>query len=255
MTLSVRDLCAGYRGREVLSSLNFGVQPGAVVGLIGPNGSGKSTLLKSIAGLHPFRGEVTLNGAPVASWNRRVLQRRIAFLPQGLSANTAMQVQEVVLLGLIPDLHLRVTDDQRQAVLKALRALSIEHLANRRITEISGGQRQLVFLAQAMIRRPAVLLLDEPTSALDLHHQLRLLSILRDLVSDEGRYVICALHDLNLAAGFCDQIVVLHAGTLEASGRPADVLTQHLLQRCFNVNARISTRPDDRPQITLQGPL
>ena len=106
-----------------------------------------------------------------------------------------------------------------------------------------------------MIRRPAVLLLDEPTSALDLHHQLRLLSILRDLVSDEGRYFICALHDLNLAAGFCDQIVVLHAGTLEASGRPADVLTQHLLQRCFNVDARISTRPDDRPQITLQGPL
>jgi iron complex transport system ATP-binding protein len=207
---------------------------GEFVALVGPNGSGKSSLLRAIAGLQRHEGRVTLSGAKADS---------IGFMPQDNGAQTALTVLETVLLGRLRALGLTVPQAELDHAVAALERLAIGHLAGRRLTELSGGQRQMVYLAQILAGDPAVLLLDEPTSALDMRNQILLLDLVANLARENGLIVVAALHDLNAAARFADRVAVLDQGRLVAQGAPATTLTAELIARTYRVHAEIAHSP------------
>lgn len=232
-----------YGRRRVVGPLTLAPLRG-VVGLLGPNGSGKSTLVRALAGLHPSAGEIRFDGL-----DGRPLRDALGYLPQGLPAPVALTVTESLLVagrqggGLVP----RALD--LAPALRALDALGISHLADRRLGELSGGQRQLVGMAQVLVREPAVMLLDEPTSALDLHHQVELLGVVRAWAARTGGLAVVVLHEVNLAARFCDDLVVLREGLLAGRGAPADVVVPRVLDDVYRVDARV-LRDGDVPVVS-----
>lgn len=227
----------------ILDDASLDVPPGATVGLLGPNGSGKSSLLRLLAGTRrTTSGVVTLDGTPVRDWRRRDLARRVAVVDQHAETTVALNVADVVALGRIPHqgpwrAH-DAADDR--AVQRAADAVGITHLLDRSWSTLSGGERQRAQLARALAQEPSELLLDEPTNHLDVSHQLELLELVRRLPLTS----VVALHDLNLAARFCDLVVVLTGGRVHAAGTPDEVLTAPLIAEVYDVRARV-TRDDD----------
>jgi iron complex transport system ATP-binding protein len=247
----------GYPGRDVLRDVSFTLRPGELCALCGPNGAGKSTLLRLLLGLHePGAGQVELGGAPVASLSRREIARRAALLPQESPVELPLTVREVVALGRLP--HLGRFEAERPedgaAVARALDATDTAALADRPLTELSGGERHRAHLARAIAQGAAVLLLDEPVAGLDLVHQLRALELLRATVDGE-RGAIVALHDLTLAARYCDRILLLEGGRLRADAPPAEVLTPETLARVFGVRAEIRADDAGRPFVIPVSPV
>ena len=261
MELSIAAVGARLGGRWVLDGVDATPPVGALTGLLGPNGAGKTTLLRLVAGLlEPQAGAVlvsdptaTAPDAPAVGVHtvpRRVRARRMALLEQESGATVPLSVREVVALGRIPYRTLWGTDEDASAVDRALEAASATHLADRAWSTLSGGERQRVHIARALAQEPEVLLLDEPTNHLDVAAQLSMLGFVRDL----GVTTVAALHDLNLAAAFCEHVVVLSAGRLAAAGPPADVLTPALLREVYDVDADVLTHPrTGRPVIALTG--
>ncbi|CTQ53463.1 Iron(3+)-hydroxamate import ATP-binding protein FhuC [Roseibium album] len=226
MTLSIEGVRAGYGNVQVLHNINIqNIRGGAFVGLIGPNAAGKSTLFKTLAGLlKPTSGMILIGDDDVTHLTRRDRSRRVAYMPQAFGCNALLTVFESVLLALKQTTGWRVKSDNLDRVSDTLSALGLSHLAGRGIADLSGGQAQMVAVAQTIVRTPEVILLDEPTSALDLHHQL---SIMTSIRTEMGRFkpvVMAALHDLNLAAKFCDRLVLLREGKILADGLPEDIL-------------------------------
>lgn len=201
-----------------------------LIAVIGPNGAGKSTLLKALAGVMAHGGTRRLDGA----WPE---PERIGFMPQDFAVSAAMSVADCVLLGRRERLGWRVTVQDRAAVARALAALDLGALSDRRMDRLSGGQQQRVLLAQRLIRDPRVLILDEPTSALDLHHQLEVLDHLRALSST--RLILAALHDLTLAARYADHIIFLDSGGLSMAGPTADVLRAPCLNQAYRIDSEV----------------
>lgn len=238
--LELRHLSAGYPRRPVLQGLDLErIAPGTLVALVGPNAVGKSTLLKAIAGLRPVRGQVLLDGTDLATLPPRERLRRVGYLPQALPQATSLVAYESMLSALRasrPDLG---ATQAEAAIAHVFATLGLDALALRPLNELSGGQRQMIGLAQVLVRAPRLLLLDEPTSALDLRWQLQVLQAMRALVDEDRTLALIAVHDLNLALRFCDRIVVLGQGRVLAAGRPADVLTPALLHTAYGVRARI----------------
>lgn len=225
---------------------------GAVTVLLGPNGAGKSTLLKALAGIEPAGVSASLGGHDLKALPVAERQAAFYYLPQLGSSQAALSVHEAVLLSL-KTLHPgRVRGDDLARVAAALGAMGLETLAERRLCSLSGGQYQRVAIAQALVRRPRVLMLDEPTSALDLHQQLRVLEWLRR-EADAGRTVLLALHDLNLAARFADHCWLLKNGRCLASGAVDDCLTPAHLEPLFEVRLAVEAGPDARPRIQALG--
>jgi iron complex transport system ATP-binding protein len=226
MTLSIESVRAGYGNVQVLHDINIlNIKGGAFVGLIGPNAAGKSTLFKTLAGLvKPTCGTIRIGKDDVTHLPRRSRSRRVAYMPQAFGCNALLTVFESVLLALKQTTGWRVNTDNLDRVSDTLNALGLSHLASRGVADLSGGQAQMVAVAQTIVRSPEVILLDEPTSALDLHHQL---SIMTSIRTEMGRFkpvVMAALHDLNLAAKFCDRLVLLREGKILADGLPEDIL-------------------------------
>lgn len=207
--------------------------------MVGANAAGKSTLLKGIAGLCRASGSVRLDGAELTRLDTAERLQRVGYLPQLLPQGSALVVYEALLSSLLGGGHGAVTAQAEAAVEQALDALALRALALRRLDELSGGQRQMVGLAQVMVRAPRLLLLDEPTSALDLHWQLRVLDTVRGLTRNAGCIALVAMHDLNLALRFCNHIMVLGGGRLLAAGEPQATLDAALLQRAYGVAARV----------------
>ncbi|MGE0799684.1 MAG: ABC transporter ATP-binding protein [Lautropia sp.] len=238
--LELRRLSAGYARRPVLQGLDLElIAPGTLAALVGPNAVGKSTLLKTIAGLHPVRGQVLLDGTDLALLPPRERLRRVGYLPQSLPQASSLVVYEAMLGALRAS---RADLDHRQAeaaIARVFATLELDALALRPLRELSGGQRQMIGLAQVLVRAPRLLLLDEPTSALDLRWQLRVLQTVRAQVGDGPTLALIAVHDLNLALRFCDRIVVLGQRRVLAAGRPAEVLTPGLLRTAYGVRARV----------------
>jgi iron complex transport system ATP-binding protein len=249
----------GYPGRDVLRDVSFALRAGELCALCGPNGAGKSTLLRLLLGLHtPGAGQVELGGAPLASLTRREIARRAALLPQESPVELPLTVREVVALGRLP--HLGRFEAERaedgEAVARALEATDTAALADRPLTELSGGERHRAHLARALAQGAAVLLLDEPVAGLDLVHQLRALELLRATVDGgPGRGAIVALHDLSLAARYCDRILLLEGGALRADAAPAQVLTPETLARVFGVRAEIRADAAGRPFVIPVSPV
>ncbi|MBL8839372.1 MAG: ABC transporter ATP-binding protein [Alphaproteobacteria bacterium] len=245
MRVSIEDVTVRYGAHVALRGVSLAAEPGQVVALVGPNGSGKSTLMRAVAGLARHEGRIGLGAAPRGA-------RHVGFMPQDIGPRVSLTVLEVVLLGRLASLALRVTREDVDAASALLGRLGVADLAPRMIGELSGGQRQLVFLAQVLAGDPAVLLLDEPTSALDLRNQLELLGLVRRLTRKKGLATIVSLHDLNVAARFADSIAVLCAGRLHATGAPGAVFTADMLRAVYGVEADVSADAGGLPVITAQ---
>ncbi|MGW4210552.1 ABC transporter ATP-binding protein [Lentzea sp. NPDC004789] len=238
MRITVEHLGWGVPGKTIVEDVSLAVGEGETVGLIGPNGSGKSSLLRCIAGLRtPTSGLVRYDGVEITSWSARERARRLAFVEQTADTDSDLRVADVVMLGRTayrsrwrgPDAN------DRSIVEQALDRLDLGALADRPWKQLSGGERQRTHLARALAQQTSGLLLDEPTNHLDVRHQLDLM----ELASRTPQTVVVALHDLALAARYCDRLVLMHRGTVVADGPAEEVLTAPLLREVFDVDAEI----------------
>jgi len=243
MSLSINNLQVSYAEHNVLKNLSVsGLKRGSFIGLLGPNAAGKSTLFKSIAGLTKVAGgRILLDDQNVLDMTRKERANRVAFLPQSFHTNLALSVFESVLLSLKQRSGWRVKQQDLNNVANILALLNIEHLADKDISDLSGGQKQLTAMARILVVKPDIVLLDEPTSALDLHHQLSLLKVVRQQTSDKQLITIAALHDVNLAAKFCDQLIVLDKGVIQLEGEPSHVLSKRALGETYKVTTSLET--------------
>jgi iron complex transport system ATP-binding protein len=242
VSLVLADVCVRYGRSVAVDAVTLEAKPGEILALVGPNGSGKSSLLKAAAGLLRHDGRIV---APRA----RDGSRLIGYMPQDTGSQAALTVLETVLIGRHQRLGLSLKDQDLRAAHAALDQLGVADLAGRSLGELSGGQRQLVFLAQALADEPSVLLLDEPISALDIHHQLQVLETVRRLTVERGLATIVVLHDLTAAARHADRIAVLRCGRLLACGLASEALTLDLIRQAFGIEAAIVTAPDGKPVI------
>ncbi len=239
MRLQVSNLSVRYGARTALRDVSLCAEPGEVLAVLGANGSGKSTLLRALAGQQPHGGSVAWEGPAEA----------IGFMPQDNANRAALTAFEVVLLGRLRSLAFKPGQSDLQAADAALAEIGIAELADRRIATLSGGQRQMVFMAQVLAVAPRALLLDEPTSALDIAHQLHVLSLVRQATRRRGLTTIVVLHDLNAAARFADRLALLHDGRLLAYGRPAEVLRAEWLRPAYGVEVAVQSGPDGHPVV------
>lgn len=240
--LSFRDLQVRYGAVAVLRDVSADVSPSALTALIGPNGTGKSSLLKALAGLVPSSGAVSLAGDDLPTSADR--GRKIAYMQQDIGPTSSLTVLEVVLLGRLSRLGLRIPADLLEEAASILATFGVADLLDRTLAEISGGQRQLVYLTQSLFRKPQVLLLDEPTAALDLRHQLIVLEAVKSYAVEHGVVVMAAMHDLTLSARFADRMICLSNGTIVADGKPQEIMTADTIEAVYGVEARIRVDED-----------
>jgi iron complex transport system ATP-binding protein len=244
--IEARHLEFAYGGRPVIRNASLTVAAGEFVGLIGPNGSGKSTLLRLLLGLlTPKAGEIRLGGVPARQVGREEFARAAAFVPQDTRLDFPFPAREIVAMGRTPHLgrFRPETDRDREIIAEAMRLTGTEEFADRPVTQLSGGERQRIHIARAVAQEAKTMLLDEPTASLDLSHQLDALKLLKSLAA-RGTAVIAAIHDLSLAARFCDRLVTLSAGRVVADGSPETVLTPELVGAAFGLRATIRRDPD-----------
>ncbi|MEW1545869.1 ABC transporter ATP-binding protein [Streptomyces tsukubensis] len=253
--LTVRGLSyATETGRLLLDRADLDIRPGETAGLVGPNGSGKTTLLRCVYGtLRPTAGSIGLDGADLLALGPKERARRVATVPQDSRPEFELTVREIVLMGRAPHKRFWEADTAAdgRAADEALGRLGIGDLAHRPFPSLSGGERQRALVARALLQDPALLVLDEPTNHLDIRYQWEILALVRSL----GATALLALHDLNLAAYYCDRIHVLQAGRIVASGPPGEVLTPSLLSEVYGVDAEVAVHPrTGAPTITYLPP-
>ncbi|MBB3429033.1 ATP-binding cassette domain-containing protein [Rhizobium miluonense] len=233
-------------GRTLLQPLTLTLAPRKIVGLIGHNGSGKSTLLKLLARQQPpAGGTIRFEGKPLPEWGDRDFARKVAYLPQTTPAAAGMLVRELVALGRYPwhGALGRFGQTDRDKVEEAMKLTDVTGMAERLVDTLSGGERQRVWLAMLVAQDAECLLLDEPISALDVAHQVEVLSLVQCLSHARGLGVVAVLHDVNMAARFCDHIIALHSGTIIANGPPDDILTTEALHAIYGVKMHILQHP------------
>jgi iron complex transport system ATP-binding protein len=243
MTLTIRNLTASYGPVPVLRDVTLApILPGQFVGLIGPNASGKSTLFKALSGLlRPRGGTIRLGETDLCRLCRRDRARCIAYMPQSYGCNAILTVYESVLLALKQTTGWRVANGNLDRVSDTLAALNLSHLADRGLGNLSGGQAQMVAVAQTLVRDPAIVLLDEPTSALDLRHQLEALALLREIAGVEGHVAMVALHDLSLAARHADRVLLMDRGAVVTDGAPDAVFGDPVCGQTYGVSLLTQT--------------
>lgn len=257
--LAITSLSAGYPRRPVLRGLTLpAFAAGSTVALVGPNGAGKSTLLRALAGLVHASGSILLDGEELVNARLRERARRIAFMPQSLPERVALTVLEGVMSAIhaspVGASSVAGSLEVRHQAMEALERVGVARLALEPLDRLSGGQRQLASLAQAIARAPRLLLLDEPTSALDLRHQVTVMSLVRELAAEgDGRVVVVVVHDLNLAVRWADTIVVLDGGEMRASGEPNVAVSAEVLRDVYGVEARVERCSRGRLQVMVDG--
>ncbi|MGD7070088.1 ABC transporter ATP-binding protein [Acetobacter sp. AAB5] len=259
--LIAQNLTVHYGRNTVLDDLTTPSFPhGRICALLGPNGSGKSTLLRAMSGLLPAQGTITLDGLQLTCMRLPERSQHCLYLPQALPAPVNITALEAMLAAkrVMPNKQAQrfadaPNEEDIKVSLSLLEQFSIAHLALRKLNELSGGQRQLIGLAQALGRQPQALLLDEPLSALDLHYQYAVTKLLTQITRANNLVTVMVLHDLNIALNLCDLVCVLHEGRIIASGPPAEVLTPALLRTVYRVEARIETTADNHRFIVITG--
>lgn len=241
--IEARDLRFAYDGEAVIDGVSLALRRGEVLGVIGPNGSGKSTLMRLLTGvLRPHGGEVRLAGRPLQSYSRREIGRAVAVVPQETVVELPFSVTEVVLMGRSPHLGRFAFEGERDLRIarEAMRRTGVEPLAHRLVQELSGGERQRVVLARALAQEAEVLVLDEPAVFLDIRHEVEIYDLLRDL-QREGKSTVTVLHDLNLAAMYCDRVALMQGGRLVQVGRPAEVITYQNITTVYGIEVYVDT--------------
>ena len=256
--LAVEGLSFSFGKRPVLADLNFTVPTGGFTGIVGPNGSGKTTLLKCLnKALPPTRGRITFMGQDLAGIKLRALARQIGVVPQQWETPFAFTVREVVMMGRFPYLRrwAGARQEDRAVVEEAMRATNTWMLADRLVTELSGGERQRVLIAQALAQTPCLLMLDEPTSYLDVNQTLEICTLLTNLIRTKGLTVLAVFHDLNLAARYCQQLIMLKEGRIYAQGAPEAVLSSPNVTAVFGVETVVGAEPfNGRPHLYFSLP-
>ncbi len=242
MSVTLHQVSVRYGRQTALEGISLSLPAGLVTAVVGPNGSGKSTLLRAIAGTQRHDGTIDTGDAT------------IGHMPQDNATTAVLTAFEVVLLGRLRTLTLRVTPADAAAAEAVMREVGVADLADRRIGTLSGGQRQLVFLAQVLAGDPGLLLLDEPTSALDIAHQMQVLHLLRVVTRRRGLTTAVVLHDLNAAARHADRVALLHQGRLLATGDPAAVLAPDRIETAFGVTVSVLAGPDGQPVVVPLAP-
>ncbi|MDH5373187.1 MAG: ABC transporter ATP-binding protein [Acidimicrobiia bacterium] len=239
--LAVRGLSVRYNGTQVLKGVDLEIARGGWLGLVGPNGSGKTTLLRAVVGTVAAGGEIEIDGRDAREMSSAERSRAIAAVAQRPNLPTDMTVFDYVLLGRTPHISYFGVEGRAdlQVVVDVLERLELGLLSFRSLGSLSGGESQLVTLARSLAQKAPILLLDEPTSALDVGHQQQVLELVDELRREESLTVISALHDLTLAAQYCDQLVLLGDGEVQAAGDPGDVLTVENIRRLYGASVRI----------------
>ena len=253
--LRVHGLQVAFGSRLILRNLSFEVAPGEFFIVIGPNSAGKTTLLKTLAGIvRPQKGQVEIFGRPLQSYARRELARLLAVMPQRPESGIPFTAVEAVLLGRSPHLGWFAWEKSRDLELarEAMALTHVSHLADRPLSQLSGGELQRVVLARALCQEPRLLLLDEPTAALDLRHQVRVMDLLSRLRRERNLTVVMVSHDLNLAAMYGDRLLLLKEGRILSLGTPQEVLTYEQLEAAYGCVLLVDDNPlGGVPRITL----
>lgn len=238
--LKVHDLTFGYGTHAIFSSISLELAKGHMVCIAGPNSTGKTTLMKCIAGIFkPQKGHVTIDGVDTRQMPRRELSGLLGYVSQNVMSKFPATVFEVVLAGRRPHMGWRPSKNDLKLAAEKMAQLNLGHLAMRDMGSLSGGQAQKVMLARALAQETPYLILDEPTSSLDVRHQLDILETITTLVHERGLGVLIIIHDLNLAARYCDHIVMLHQGRVFCQGKPADVITPQTMADVYGVEAEV----------------
>ncbi len=247
-TLEAHQVSFSFNGTPVLDRVDLCLEPGRMLGVIGPNGAGKSTLVKLLSRLLlPAGGAIHLNGRDLTHWRAADLARMLAVVPQEPELPPAFSAWEMVLMGRTPYLGWmgRESERDRDVARRAMEDTGVWHLAQRLISQLSGGERQRVVVARALAQEPRVLLLDEPTAHLDINHQVEVLSLVAGLVKERALAALAIFHDLNLAAQYCDELVLLDRGRVAARGAVDRVLTPSLLQRVYGTKVVVAPHPQN----------
>jgi iron complex transport system ATP-binding protein len=255
--IEVEDLFAGYEGKDVLRGVNLSLYEGEILGVVGPNGSGKSTLIRAITqGLNARAGTLQLRGAPVQGFRPHELARTMSVVPQSALLPDGFTALEVTLMGRSPYLRLLQSEGPEDLAIARRSMLQTDTLAlaDRPTNELSGGERQRVIVARALTQQAPVLLLDEPTVHLDIGQQSSLLDLVRELTRQQSLSVIAVIHDLSLAAQYCDRLLMLDHGVVVASGAVPDVLRADTIGAVYGVEVRIIDHPDTGKPVVLPVP-
>lgn len=253
IALSTRQLAFAYNGTRVLHNITMDVPKGSLFAIIGPNGSGKTTLLRLLARLcRPLSGSIFLKGQDLQQFRRRILARTLAIVPQSQPQSFPFTVRQTVLMARAPRQGLLgfETRSDMDAALSAMRYTGVDHLADKSMDKISGGERQRAFIARALCQEPDILLLDEPTAALDYAHQIRIMDLLVDQRETAGTTIVLVSHDLNLSSMYADHILLLNQGSVVSQGSPTEVLRSDILEPAYGCRLFVDTHSQTgRPRI------
>ncbi|HDP79683.1 MAG TPA: ABC transporter ATP-binding protein [Spirochaetes bacterium] len=257
MTLyRLKNIRAGYGRRTVLFDIDLDIDRNEFIGIIGPNGAGKSTLMKVLTGnLPPLEGEVLFEGKALGKYGNRELSRRMAVVHQSLENLLSIPVDDFVMLGRFPfqSFWRRETAEDLEVAGRSIEETDIGRLRERAVTELSGGEKQLVFIARALTQNRELILLDEPTAHLDIQHTMKIMDVLHNLHSG-GTTVITILHDINTAANFCTRIIALKNGEIYADGTPEEVIHYENMERLFNTMCIVLDNPQTGKPYTIPVP-
>lgn len=240
--ISVKNLYFGYNKRDVLRDISFDVNEGEFLSIIGPNGSGKSTLLKTLNHIYiPKSGEIMIKDLSIENYKKRDLAKYMAMVPQDTNIDFEFKVEEVVAMGRHPyqGRFQQESKEDKDIIYQSMELTNTLEIRDRYINEISGGERQRVFIAKALAQNPKIILLDEPTSHLDINHQMDVLNLLKRLNEDKGITVVLVIHDINLACRYSHRILLLKGGEIIGKGKPEDVITIANIESTYGMNVAI----------------
>lgn len=240
-SLKVENLSFGYtKDQKILDDISIEVEPGEILGILGPNGTGKTTFIKCINNiLKPIAGKVFYGEDLIGNMSHKEIAKVIAYVPQYNNSFFDMNVVDAVLMGRMPYVTTSYSAHDKEIAFETIKQMELEKFAFRSIKAMSGGERQRVFIARALVQQPKFIILDEPTSALDLHNQLFILHTLAKIAKEQNIGLIMTIHDLNLASMFCDEILMLKDSHVFAYGTPNEVLTEQNIDGMYRVNTDV----------------
>lgn len=244
--ISAEKLCAGYQGKDILKDLSFTLPEGEFTVLLGPNGAGKSTLLYTLMGfLKANRGSVKLKGKNLTHYSRTELAGIFAYIPQELHSEFEYSVEDTVLMGRFPFMGMmqKHSAEDLEILNDTLKRLNLQHLRQRLLSRLSGGEKQRVYLARALVQQTPFILLDESLSQLDINYQVEIMSLLRAICTEEHKGILLISHNLNLAANYADRMIFLKEGRLLQSGTPQQLMQEDILSELYNLKLMVAPNP------------